>query len=70
MPHSYNRLYNAMGVALYLYLWLGALRANAQSPLLDSWWWEIGLSYYAASVVYGRLYAGMHSLMGELQRHS
>ncbi|PWN43519.1 PAP2-domain-containing protein [Ceraceosorus guamensis] len=54
---------NAMGVAFYLYLWLGALRSHAQSPVLDSWFWEILLGYYAISVVYGRLYAGMHSLM-------
>lgn len=28
---------------------------------LDSWFWESVLGFYSLSVVYGRLYAGMHS---------
>lgn len=32
--------------------------------MLNSRLWEICLSFYLFSVVYGRIYAGMHSIMG------
>ncbi|KAN0059963.1 Long-chain base-1-phosphate phosphatase [Thecaphora frezii] len=60
---------NSVSMALYLYLWVTAFR---QLPLVaeeyglggvfDSLWWEVGLLFYAFSVVYGRIYAGMHSI--------
>ncbi|KAL9935556.1 hypothetical protein V8E36_005904 [Tilletia maclaganii] len=59
---------NAVSIALYCYLWIVDYRSAAAqagqggSGWLDSWLWEIFLSYYALSVVGGRIYAGMHSL--------
>lgn len=58
---------NSVSIALYLYLWISALREQDFSPLLTSRLWEVGLAYYLVSVVYGRIYAGMHSVMGELE---
>jgi len=58
-----------MGVAFYLYLWLGEVRSSAGCPAwVYSWAWEAMLLYYVVSVVYGRIYAGMHSVTGECGR--
>lgn len=60
---------NSVGTALYIWLWIHALRQQAVEgaassiPGLQSWWWDIGLLVYAFSVVHGRVYAGMHSVM-------
>lgn len=61
---------NSVGMALYIYLCLREQRAlqllsgsGASSSGLDSWLWEVGLVLYTFSVVYGRIYAGMHSIM-------
>jgi membrane-associated phospholipid phosphatase len=57
---------NCSSVALYFYLWLGALRSEpTTSQYMHSWLFEVLLVYYVISVVYGRIYAGMHSVMGE-----
>ncbi|KAK0548549.1 Long-chain base-1-phosphate phosphatase [Tilletia horrida] len=60
---------NAVSIALYCYLWVldyrsAAAQAGAEGGAgwLDSKLWEVFLSYYALSVVGGRIYAGMHSL--------
>ncbi|EST09595.1 Phosphatidic acid phosphatase type 2/haloperoxidase [Kalmanozyma brasiliensis GHG001] len=59
---------NSVSIALYIYLWVRKMREAAQldstgSALFDSWLWEAGLLFYATSVVYGRIYAGMHSII-------
>ena len=57
---------NSVSIALVLYLWLGALRVEPDAAAyLQSWLFEAALLYYVVSVVYGRIYAGMHSIMGE-----
>ncbi|KAK0535977.1 Long-chain base-1-phosphate phosphatase [Tilletia horrida] len=60
---------NAVSIALYCYLWVAEYRSAAtlaggpgSAGWFDSWFWEVALSYYALSVVGGRIYAGMHSL--------
>ncbi|EPQ29862.1 uncharacterized protein PFL1_02535 [Pseudozyma flocculosa PF-1] len=61
---------NSVSIALYLYLWVTAFRQlplvaiqHGLGGIFDSLWWEAGLLFYAFSVVYGRIYAGMHSLI-------
>lgn len=59
---------NSVSIALYIYLWVRKIREAASmdatgSTLFDSWLWEAGLLFYATSVVYGRIYAGMHSII-------
>lgn len=59
---------NSVSIALYVYLWVRNMRAAvpldaAGSSIFDSWLWEAGLLFYAVSVVYGRIYAGMHSII-------
>lgn len=55
---------NSVGTALYIYLWVLAWRQRAPVDGWEaSWWWDAGLAFYAFSVVYGRVYAGMHSVM-------
>lgn len=55
---------NCISIVLYVYLWLRAIREQIHpaSPL-QSGLWEAGLIFYAISVVYGRIYSGMHSIM-------
>lgn len=55
---------NSVSIALYIYLWIRQIRLSTPaSPLFDSLLWEFGLLFYATSVVYGRIYAGMHSII-------
>ncbi|CBQ73983.1 related to YSR3-dihydrosphingosine-1-phosphate phosphatase [Sporisorium reilianum SRZ2] len=56
---------NSVSIALYIYLWVRKMRESSPgaTPLFDSWLWEAGLLFYATSVVYGRIYAGMHSII-------
>ncbi|KAJ9480121.1 Dihydrosphingosine 1-phosphate phosphatase YSR3 [Pseudozyma hubeiensis] len=57
---------NSVSIALYIYLWVRRMRQAADptdSSLFDSYLWEAGLLFYATSVVYGRIYAGMHSVI-------
>lgn len=55
---------NSVGMALYFYLWVVAMRGqNPQSVGWSSGWWEVGFALYCFSVVYGRIYAGMHSIV-------
>lgn len=57
---------NSVSIALYVYLWVRRMRQAADpthSTLFDSAFWETGLLFYATSVVYGRIYAGMHSVI-------
>ncbi|SPO32626.1 related to YSR3 - dihydrosphingosine-1-phosphate phosphatase [Ustilago trichophora] len=62
---------NSVSIALYIYLWVRKIRqaalldptTAATASIFDSWFWEAGLFFYATSVVYGRIYAGMHSII-------
>lgn len=55
---------NSVGMALYIYLWVAAMRdVVAPDSLYQSRLWEVGLFLYSISVVYGRVYAGMHSIV-------
>ncbi|CAO1629500.1 unnamed protein product [Sympodiomycopsis kandeliae] len=54
---------NSVGTALYIYLWIQSLREADPQSIAQSCWWDIALGFYAFSVVYGRIYAGMHSVM-------
>lgn len=56
---------NSISIALYIYLWVRKMRESAagSTTLFDSWLWEAGLLFYGTSVVYGRIYAGMHSII-------
>lgn len=58
---------NSVGMAWYIYLWILKFRtehaADASYSVFDSKLWEAGLLIYSLSVVYGRVYAGMHSVM-------
>mgnify|MGYP000097174510 CR=1 FL=1 len=55
---------NAVSIALYLYLWVVSAREQYEAGgVWGSYFWEIGLLAYVFSVVYGRIYAGMHSMM-------
>lgn len=60
---------NSVSIALYVYLWVRQTREaalgnpDAVASIFDSWLWEAGLLFYATSVVYGRIYAGMHSII-------
>ncbi|ETS61780.1 hypothetical protein PaG_03877 [Moesziomyces aphidis] len=59
---------NSVSIALYIYLWVRRMREHAignvdASGIFDSWLWEAGLLFYGTSVVYGRIYAGMHSVI-------
>lgn len=57
---------NSVSIALYIYLWIRKIRQAAdptEATLFDSWLWEAGLLFYGTSVVYGRIYAGMHSII-------
>ncbi len=58
---------NAVSIAAYAYLWVLALRERALGTSSEGFWgsraWEVVLLYYCCSVVYGRLYAGMHSMV-------
>lgn len=60
---------NSVGTALYIYLWILSLRerpdvvSQSVANALSSRLWEVGLGFYVFSVVYGRIYAGMHSMM-------
>lgn len=57
---------NSVSIAIYLYCWLNAMRAEPDAnSFIQSRLCEVGLVYYVFSVVYGRVYAGMHSVMGE-----
>lgn len=57
---------NSVSIALYLYLWLQQMRAEQLLPTyMESKLCEAALLYYVGSVVYGRIYCGMHSVMGE-----
>ena len=55
---------NSVSIALYLASWVGLAYAGE-----SIWCWQqvsmlCGLAFYAVSVVFGRLYCGMHSVMG------
>ncbi|SNX86067.1 related to YSR3 - dihydrosphingosine-1-phosphate phosphatase [Melanopsichium pennsylvanicum] len=58
---------NSVSIALYIYLWVRKIRSTtipfAESTVFDTWLWEACLLFYAISVVYGRIYAGMHSVI-------
>lgn len=55
---------NSVSIALYIYLWVRKMRESSPgSTMFDSWLWEAGLLFYGTSVVYGRIYAGMHSII-------
>lgn len=54
---------NSVSIALYIYLYIRKTREIADSGIFDSWLWQAGLLFYATSVVYGRIYAGMHSII-------
>lgn len=62
---------NSVSIALYVYLWVRKMRsavpgldaAETSTTMFDSWAWEACLLFYATSVVYGRIYAGMHSII-------
>lgn len=54
---------NSVGMALYFYLWVVAIREQSAAAAWHSLWWEAGLLAYCFSVVYGRVYAGMHSIV-------
>ena len=54
---------NSVSIALYVYLWVRKIREAGDAGMFDSWFWEAGLLFYATSVVYGRIYAGMHSII-------
>ena len=59
---------NSVSIAVYLYLWILALRAEDIAPaIMQSVFCEVALLHYVVSVVYGRIYCGMHSVMGELR---
>lgn len=57
---------NSVSIALYIYLWIRKLRQITPVEsigIFSSPLWEAGLLFYATSVVYGRIYAGMHSII-------
>lgn len=54
---------NGVGTALYVYFWVLAFRELNPQGYAQSYWWEAGLLFYVLSIVYGRIYAGMHSIM-------
>ncbi|PWN52410.1 acid phosphatase/Vanadium-dependent haloperoxidase [Violaceomyces palustris] len=61
---------NAVSIAFYLYLWVLGFREHAlivgDSPyasIFETRLWELALLLYSLSIVYGRVYAGMHSLV-------
>ncbi|KDN52435.1 PAP2-domain-containing protein [Tilletiaria anomala UBC 951] len=54
---------NAVSIACYVYLWIRTLRDAFTGGVWSSYLWEAGLLYYVCSVVYGRIYSGMHSIV-------
>lgn len=56
---------NCISIVLYCYLWLNAFRTQVDpASVLQSRAWEAGLLFYLISVTYGRIYCGMHSVVG------
>lgn len=58
---------NGVGMALYIYLWVLHYRSSYSladdASCVSTKFWEVGLLVYTLSVVYGRVYAGMHSVV-------
>lgn len=63
---------NSVSIAAYLYMWVLLFRQNPEAAtelgvhaVFANRLWEAGLLFYSFSVVYGRIYAGMHSMIGK-----